>query len=274
MRIAGFLFALALLGLVACSDDGTTPGDDFSVRLRVVDQEGDPVPNLDLLLVMDSPFYQDGFAAGKAAVAFGWMTDTPGRVDVTVEDAAGAVIRHLYADTLRVGASRIMWDGRDDEGQHQYSGLYWACAKASFNDGALIEERREPMFLAILDFDQATLGTTNSFGEIYLKDKRLFPRLYGEVAMGARDENGDSLGSFPLVNETRFYLWDRRGSGHGEHFIRAVTGSGQLIEYTWSGVFPAPAAAPAPGPAPAPAPAAKRAGPWFQMEPPYPNPFN
>ncbi len=139
--------------------------------------------------------------------------------------------------------------------------------------GSVVHDERRPMYLALIDYDQATLATTDGNGEIVLKDKRLFPALYGDVDMQAVDEHGDSRGVFPLTHTMRFYLRDPDAGG-SEMFLREVTRSGETIEFVWTGVAPA-ASAPGFGPAvKAPSGADGPPGVDFRLWPPYPNTFN
>ncbi len=63
------LFALLLPLLVllvpACGDDAPASPESFKLTVAVTDQAGDPVPGLDMSLVQDTPYYQDG-KSGRA----------------------------------------------------------------------------------------------------------------------------------------------------------------------------------------------------------------
>ncbi len=53
--------------------------------------------------------------------------ETPGRVDLTVYNAAGRVVRHLLRrEELRAGSHDALWNGKDDLGQDVSSGVYFA----------------------------------------------------------------------------------------------------------------------------------------------------
>lgn len=270
------MIMLAVLGLglaAACNDDATTPGTDFDLTVRVVDTEGNRVEGLELMVVMDSPYYQDGLSAAKAAVSIRFTVPIASPVVVTVEDAAGSLVRTLQEDTLQAGAHELRWIGDDDDGIPQYSGLYYARMIARDEAGQVVHDERQPMYMALIDFDRATLGTTDVNGEIELKDKRLFPALYGDVDMHAHDENGDDMGVFPLTHTMRFYL-RHPGAGHAETYYREVTRSGETLVLEWTGMAPA---APGPGSGPvvaSPVGAIDPPDTVFKLSPPYPNPFN
>jgi hypothetical protein len=47
-----------------------------------------------------------------------------GRVEVTIHDVTGRVIRHLVHDVRPAGVHEVVWDGCDDRGERVASGLY------------------------------------------------------------------------------------------------------------------------------------------------------
>jgi len=271
--IIPILLAAALGLLAACGDDTTSPDNAAAVTVRVVDPAGDPVEGLDLMVVMDSPYYQGAKSADKAVTGIRFLLPIRSMAALTVEDVAGGHIRTLVVDTLPAGAYTVMWDGRDDEGVPQYSGLYRVRMVAGQDLAAPDTTMVQPMYMALIDYDQATLGTTDAAGEIVLRDKRLFPALYGPVDMKALDENGDELGDFPVTSTMRFYLRDAELM-LDTVALRDVVRSNQTVELVWTGIAPA-AAAPEP-PAP-PAPAADKGVPpagGYALRQPCPNPFN
>jgi len=227
MRRAALLLIPITLIMAACSDDETAPDEAFQVTIAVVDAENNPVPDLELLVLMDSPWYQDGLQAAKAAVSIRWDQAVPCSTRVTIEDAAGGLVRNLWSGEPPAGAHRVMWIGDDDDGVHQASGLYWAHLVAT-RDDTVLYDARQPMYMAIMDFERTVQGVTDAAGRIVLTDKRLFPLLYGQVDMMAVNESGELMGDFPLVFDMRLYLRDPR-YGHIERFDRAVTRSGQRL---------------------------------------------
>ena len=276
IRAVPFLLVAMLLALSGCGDDGVAPADGFEVLVRVVDLEGNPVAGLELLVLMDSPYYQDGLAAEKAAVVCGWDQPIAGAVRVTIEDAAGALVRELVTpdEPRPAGSHRVQWNGLDAAGGHQPSGLYWMRLVA-FQADTVVYDAREPMYMALMDFERARLDTTDGAGRIRLTDQRMFPLLYGQVDMQARDETAEIIGEFPLVPLMRFYLRDPR-YGHVERFDRNVTRSGQIVVLDWMGVDARAATEAESGKAvrmPGPVrPQPPETG--FRLIPPFPNPFN
>lgn len=274
MRKAFLLFLLAgCLNLGACGDDPAGPPRGFSLSVRVVDPAGQPVPDLELLMLMDSDFYQDGRAAAKAAVRIPVVLAIPATITVTVEDVTGATVRTLFEGVRPAGPAMLVWDGRDDAGVHQASGLYRARLVARDDADQVLYDGTQPMFMALLDFDRATAGVTNGEGSIVVHDQRLFPHLYGEVPMQALDENGDVVGPFPLTSRTRFYLRDLR-YGHIERFDLEVQRSGQVVVLNWQGVDDGGKRASPPVVPVACAPAIDPPEAPFELRQPFPNPFN
>jgi hypothetical protein len=234
MRTNLIAAALAVLALVAaCSDDGG-PDKPWRTTVRVTDHEGNRVAGLELMILMDSDYYQDGLAQ-KAAVSLRWYQPVACRTAMSIENAAGARVRGLTDQMLPAGSHIIMWDGRDDDGVHAYSGLYYARLMAWDEGDTLLYEATAPMFLAMMDFDQATLGVTDADGGVTLTDRTVFPHLYDDPGMVAVDENGEAMGEFPLTSRYRFYLRDPR-YGHAERVDLDVGGTEAFIDVPWMGV--------------------------------------
>lgn len=270
-----WLAAVGLLLAGGCQDDSTSPGDRFVLTVRAVDGEGLRVPDLELQVMMDSPWYQDGRAAAKANTGIRWDQPVAAPVTVTVLDVAGGLVRTLVADTTAAGPHTVVWDGKDESGVHQASGLYYARLVARDGSGAVVHDQRRPMYMGLMDFRRMTAGVTDAAGEIVLTDKRLFPLLYGQVEMDAVDESGQVMGPFPLVHLMRFYLRDPRYE-HVERFDHEVLQSGQTLVLDWMGVDAPVAAGTAFGAAKIDTtnPDIPPPGDRFELHRPYPNPFN
>ena len=272
-RILCLLLAAGIPALAGCGDDdGTAPGDGFAVTVRVADAQGTAVEGIEVLTVMDSPFYQDVLAA-KARVTIRFDLAAPAPVTLTIEDAAGGLVRTLLAGGVRpAGQHGVVWAGEDGDGVHQASGLYVAHLAVGDGQGGLLGEAWEPMYMALLAFDRGKLGETDADGRLVIRDKRLFPALYGQVEMDAVDETGQVIGAFPLTNTMRFYLRDPGDPPALRHDVE-VTHAGQVIELLWT-------KAPPPKPRDAAGRPADKGVPQgdlptgYKLYAPYPNPFN
>ncbi|MBE0565340.1 MAG: hypothetical protein IH621_05220 [Krumholzibacteria bacterium] len=274
MRV--FVICLAAAGLAlagGCQDDSTGPDDRFVLTVRAVDHEGLPVPDLELQVMMDSSWYQDGRAAAKARTEIRWDQPVAAPVTVTVLDVAGGLVRTLFADTVEAGRHGLIWNGEDESGVHQASGLYYARLVARDASGAVVHDQSQPMYMGLMDFRRMTAGVTDAGGEIVLTDKRLFPLLYGQVEMDAVDETGQVMGPFPLVHLMRFYLRDPRYD-HVERFDHEVLHSGQALVLDWMGVDAPAAAGPTFAAALTDTTNPEPPGDGYRLYPPYPNPFN
>jgi hypothetical protein len=58
----------------------------------------------------------------NTTIAF--STASEGRVDVSVYDTSGRLVRQLLASTIEAGGHAASWDGRDDDGREVASGVY------------------------------------------------------------------------------------------------------------------------------------------------------
>jgi hypothetical protein len=220
---------MILLLLPACGDDTTTP-EGFRLTITVTDTSGDPLPGWDLALAPDTPYYQDGLAAagGRPSVSIPFIVDLDCRVRIVIEDIEGATVRVLLDETTPSGWHHVIWDGHDEQGLRQSSGVYTArMAAYAPDDGHIFYENTRPMLLAILDLEGYSAGTTDDQGRMVITDKRLFPFLYNQPDIPAVDENADPIGVIQFTPTMRFILGDI-SSGRGMHIDQDVTGSANL----------------------------------------------
>jgi len=106
-----------------------------------VGRNGDGIALLDMtgaLGVPEGPAIADGFWLGPpmpnpstGAVAFAFRTPARDDGSVIVFDQQGRAIRHLVSGHLVAGTTRIVWDGRDDEGRRVSPGLFFVRAKSN-----------------------------------------------------------------------------------------------------------------------------------------------
>lgn len=234
-----FFLAALCLGAVACNDDPVTP-QEFAVTFKVVDTAGDPVEGLRVGLVNDCPYFQDGQAVAKAAVAIQFRVVEQAAVRIAVKDIEGREIRVLIDDTLVAGDHRVMWGGRNFEEVHQPSGRYTVhMVVRQLGTGDILFQDSTDMFLAMLDSSRVPAGYTDDDGKLVLKDKKLFPHLYDRPPMIASDENGENMGILDLTPTMRISLVEE---GFGSMWFRREITAGAVVELVWSP--PPPLAAP------------------------------
>jgi hypothetical protein len=65
----------------------------------------------------------------RASTEIGFALSSPGRVRLAVLDLAGRDVRTLAAGEYPAGASRVVWDGRDDGGSRCRPGVYFAVMR-------------------------------------------------------------------------------------------------------------------------------------------------
>lgn len=269
------LLLAAVLWLPACGDDDPTGPETFKVTVVVTDAAGHPVPGLDMSLVPDTPFYQDGkhqdskADPGRPAVTIPFQLDQESDVRLSIEDIEGAEVRLLGDQTLPAGVHHWVWNGWDDADQVLPSGVYTVRLVARLPDqAAILHEQTRQILMAMIDPSRYSVGTTDAQGRIEITDRRLFPSLYGQPDIPAVDENGDLIGTIRFTGSMRFGLADLTGGG-SMRFYEEVTGPATL-EFTW-----VPPAKQAQGSPAAVVPVPLQSGPKAnQLGQPYPVPFN
>jgi hypothetical protein len=236
------LFALLLPLLVllvpACGDDAPASPESFKLTVAVTDQAGDPVPGLDMSLVQDTPYYQDGKSRpasaepGRPAVTIPFTLDQESDVRLSIEDIEGHQVRLLGEQSLPAGTHHWVWNGLGDAEQRLPSGVYTVRLVVHLaGQEPIIHEQTRPMLMAMIDPGRYSVGTTDQDGRIVLTDRKLFPFLYDQPDIAAVDENGEMIGEIRFTPAMRFGLADLTGGG-SMRFIEDVTGSGTL-NFTW-----------------------------------------
>jgi hypothetical protein len=270
--ICGIAFLTALAICAACSDDGVSPGH-FRVTIEVTDPQGDPVAGLELAVVPDTPFYQDGKAAGaRAAVTIPFSVAQASDIRLAVEDIEGTEVCLLDETTVPAGLHQRTWIGRDEGGVHQPSGVYAVTllVRPEGSDVVVLDDRRY-MLMALIDPGHLSVGTTDAAGRIVLDDRRLFPHLFDPPDIPATDETGQQVGTIEITSLVRFYLLDPAGGGR-MRFDRTVDGSA-TFDFVWD-VEKSAAGEPARRTGGSPVPAQEPPPLENELGMPFPCPFN
>ena len=234
----GLLLILVCCGLglmiSACGDDDGVKPSSFRVVINVSDDQGNPVSGLDLSLVPDTPFYQDGKASGyRPSVIIPFILNQPANARLSIEDIEGVEVRLVGERPAVTGVHHWNWDGLDNNEERLPSGVYTAhlVVKHLTTDEVIHEERRD-MLMAIMDPARMSVGTTNADGRIILSNQRLFPYLYDPADIPAVDENGHQMGNIRFTPLMRFMLTDLTNAA-SMRFDRDVDGS-TAFNFVWN----------------------------------------
>jgi hypothetical protein len=234
----------ALLLAPGCSDDDPATPASFQVTIVVTDDAGNPLEGLDLSMVPELPYYQDGKRIStsvlapdvsrmsafpnpySAVVKVAYQLEFAGHLHLGINDIEGNEIRALIDQSVLALSEAVYWNGHDDQDQQMPSGIYTAhLVLRSETDNSVIFESSQNVLMANVDAERGIVATTDDEGKIVLKDRRLFPYLYDVEPFMASDENSDPVGLITLTPDTRFYFYDPTQS-QAWRFNRDVTGSG------------------------------------------------
>ncbi len=251
--LSAILLAAGLAVLAGCDDDSGP--ESFAVTINVVDEQGDPVPGLQVGLAPETSFYMDGKAAAVVpgdlppvqyelkpaypnpfypATSLEFTVPQEAYIRMTIENIEGETIRTLLGDDiLPAGRHQMIWDGRISVDEVACSGVYYARFQARLvNPGEPVADQRRPMLLARLDDGDTGIGTTDDNGRLVLTDRTLFPSLYDIDPITAYDENGEAVGTIDITSDMRFLL-SEEGTSNRMRFNRDVNGSEEFT-FTWS----------------------------------------
>ena len=88
---------------------------------EVGDEEGSPVASLALGQNHPNPF--------NSSTAITLFLEAPGRLELSVFDAGGRVVRQLLMGEWSAGEHRVLWDGTNDQGLALPSGTYFCSLR-------------------------------------------------------------------------------------------------------------------------------------------------
>jgi hypothetical protein len=195
-----FLF-LVLLVVGGCADDSTTPDPDASVRGLVVDSRGNPVPGAAILLSYDVSQTAETNNKTMMVISFSLPKESHVRLWVS-EPCRERTVRLLVDSDLVAGPHGLQWEGRDDEGLRQISGLY--VLNLETNDTTITRE----IFLDVKTYAQyLTAEGMDRFAETGADGRFRFDQdclALGRNVQGA-GEDGTQLTDFTISR--RVNIW-------------------------------------------------------------------
>ena len=282
MRRSLLLSALAALLLTAGScDDGPSgpppPEEGFSIRVEVVDDQGQPVEGLDVAL-WNRPtrnlndYLQDDFFKRRAATSVRFVAAETCSIEFRVDDVLGRPLWN-YSGRAAVGAHELKV-GPDLE---PTGGLtIYAYTLTCYDDttGAELFSDTKYMTRLEVDRDLAVVGKTDGMGWLELAGEVWAPALHAPEEMPIVDETGTQMGVFSLVDTLMVRIYD--ADGNYVQVDRPITEGTNVIKATWditalkrqepaaSGALPPPVRLVDVGEVPE----------VFSLRQNYPNPFN
>ena len=232
--IIGLLVLTVLAGIGCSDDDSVVVPPDFQVTIRITDPQGFPVEGLDMSLVPDTPFYQDGAKSPdyRPSVIIPFVVEHESNVRMSLEDIEGTEVRLLWEELAPQGVHQMVWNGLGEDEQRLASGVYTVhlVVMNPATDEVILDDRAD-MLMAIMDPARMSVGTSDAEGRIILRDKRLFPYLYDPADIPAVNENGDIMGTIRFTALMRFMLTDLTNGG-SRRFDREITGPATL-DFVW-----------------------------------------
>jgi hypothetical protein len=209
-RTLTLLVLLALGSLAASCSDSTGPENNTLLfQVTAVDPGQNPVPGLEATLhvpIPGFPYRRDA----KPATSIQFAIPVSCVITMKIYNLDDDLLRTLHDGVLPAGTHRLVFDGRDDQGQ-QLLGTIVMRGHLEARDLDSSELLHEEWFYLVLytglDVEQRpSLGTTDSQGRIWTVERWRFPSLYDLPPLPLVDEAGDIYGtySFGDAAEVRF----------------------------------------------------------------------
>jgi hypothetical protein len=121
-------------------DRGVSPGQTYRYQIGAIDADGEFLSPIVAVAVsaLVGTLDQNRPNPFNPSTAIRFVIPERSRVSVGVYDAGGRIVRTLVDDTRDAGEHEIVWDGRDDRGVSQSSGVYFYRMQA----GKQVESRK------------------------------------------------------------------------------------------------------------------------------------
>lgn len=249
MRMLSALALVLLIAVAGCGDDTPTSTEDDSllVALRVVDSDGEPLP--DMRVNVANSILVDGVrgAAVNSALHVPLDLEEQSRVRMNVEDLHGTRVASLVDDVLPGGSNVVLWSGLDDSGNTVPAGRYTIRVYVfDIETSARVLLDEAEVFLD-RDGDSHVVGTTGADGRLVLTDETLFPGLFLLGEMDAVDEQGEVVGVLQVLAGASFWAWPATGGPAvwTESTLFYGSNSVELVYEPGKSAMPAAAALPA-----------------------------
>jgi hypothetical protein len=272
-------FAILGLLLVGCHERSTAPDTDFSLRVAVVDSNGSPVPDLQVVAWNLSSeleaYLQDAVFKRKAVTTIRFAVPDTVVCDLQITDLEGRVLDRPFEDLLCQPGSYSVAVGPNLEFKAgvQVFG-YELVARDPHTESELFRDHR---WMTAVHVDPGRLvdARTDSRGIWSTTDRSFSPGLYDLGELTATDETGQVVGTFSLDDTFKLRLYDGVGTRIGVD--TTVSDGPNRIDVVWR---PIPFTPPAPQAQPdverLRAGLLRTAGPVaeFRLYQNSPNPFN
>jgi hypothetical protein len=114
-------------GKFAYVDRGVEPGATYRYQIGVVDADGEFFSPITTVSVdaLSAALEQNRPNPFNPSTTIRFVVPEREHVSLAVYDASGRIVRRLLDETARAGVREVVWDGRDERGVAQSSGVYF-----------------------------------------------------------------------------------------------------------------------------------------------------
>ncbi|KQC04794.1 MAG: hypothetical protein APR54_08695 [Candidatus Cloacimonas sp. SDB] len=216
---------------ILCCIFGPDNGDvDFSFSISVKDQDGYPVPNLDIFLInkIDN-LLEINYSRSATTVVF--RIEYTSFVELSIQDIERNHVDNLVYDELMAGRYSYSWYGENSQGSELENGVYFCTMTASENDTIYFEEELV-MYMGSLSSGNRN-GFTDSNGIFEYDQKKPFINLYDLDSLQIRDGEGYSYGSKAFSDTTVICLFSEDSNDYFQIKYVVVENGKNEIDIVW-----------------------------------------
>lgn len=199
VKLKKLLFLLIILFFIfSCSDDNDS---EFSFKVRLVDDSGNPINNINVTLLnnidasMEGKRYPNYISFRLAEVS---------NVEMKILNIKNELVKNIMNEEFEEGNHTVVWDGVDEELNPIEAGLYYCQMKASV-DGDQTYYAKHTMYLYSYE-KLRKHGVTDFEGIFQTEDKKPFVNLFGVDSLQVKDEQNSFLGNIAFPDSTLIYF--------------------------------------------------------------------
>ena len=203
-----FSLCIACLILISCITDPGTNNEKFSFKINVKDLAGNPVEGLNIVLInkFNSPLWGEFEWTSRTLTTISFILGKDSFVDMIIEDIERNDVSNLISQEMYANNWAVDWNGKDNEENCVYSGVYYCSMNASEND-TMYYQSEIMMYLLSFNSDHKN-GSTNAEGVYESFDKKPFVNLYDLDSLQIVDEDGNYLFLEAFSDTTVICLFD------------------------------------------------------------------
>ncbi|MCD4820026.1 MAG: hypothetical protein K8S23_15185 [Candidatus Cloacimonetes bacterium] len=226
------LIIIVCLTLLSCITDSEK--DDFSFKINVKDLDGNPVEDLNIILInkFDITFLNEFEWPSRVQTNIYYNLGKECSVEINIRDINRTNIDSFTLEEQSEGSHSTAWNGEDNQDNSVHPGVYFCSMKAR-EDGELFYQGEIMMYLHTFNYNHKN-GSTDADGVFQSYDKKPFVNLYNLDSLRIVNEEGEFIGLEAFSDTTAICLFDKNTNEiHQFEYVIVKNGTNEF-DITWN----------------------------------------